>query len=75
MMITEADQRPIATPLIWMGMASVGKIPRYAIQYMLHHDIVLYPMLHNMLYNIVCNMVCNMLVKICNMLHNMLCQS
>jgi hypothetical protein len=34
-MITAANKRPAAIPLIWMGIASVDKIPRYAIPYML----------------------------------------
>ena len=34
-MITGANQRPVATLLIWMGIASMDKIPRYAIPYML----------------------------------------
>jgi hypothetical protein len=40
-MITGADQRPVATHLISMGIASVDKIPRY----------VLYSMLHKVLYS------------------------
>ena len=49
-MITGADQRPVAAPLILMGIASVDKIPRYV-----------YIMLHKVL----CNMICNMSFYLC----------
>jgi hypothetical protein len=49
-MITGADQRPVAAPLILMGIASVDKIPRYV-----------YIMLHKVL----CNMICNMSIYLC----------
>jgi hypothetical protein len=49
-MITGADQRPVAAPLILMGIASVDKIPRYV-----------YIMLHKVL----CNMICNMSLYLC----------
>jgi hypothetical protein len=49
-MITGADQRPVAAPLILMGIASVDKIPRYV-----------YIILHKVL----CTMICNMSLYLC----------
>jgi hypothetical protein len=68
-MITGADQRPAATPLISMGIASVDKIPRYVCIMLLKVLYYMCYMLYNMFYLIIYNMLHSMSY---NTIHNML---